>query len=877
MLQFACCISASRVLAQPAAPPPPKEYRAEIRYRIRTVGVGRLAPYNALVRYLESIGFHKDPGPENEAEDPERTRMTGTIAPANVAKVLLEPHVQAILLVPLGYELPAETDQAVKVQLWLKSGLPLDRQRLLADQVRSLLRELGFHEAVGYDHHGHTRLVGTIPAGNVEMLLEDLRWQGSGWLAPRVPVDELPTPLRNAWPLRIVEVTPEPVGVEPAKDVPPTPEPANTRDPLLKIARDLRTLDQGQPVHMEVILVATPEDDRSWRQNLLQAAAGATIEGRLGPLVSLMALPKQAEDLARLPRVATVRLPRPAFVSVLPLEHSPKDNREALRSTGLDTLHTAGFRGQGVRVAIVGSDFRGYEQFLGKQLGARTRYVDLTAECQPSIEPKAFAGESQAMGRDTQSALAVAVAAPAAEFTLVRIDSEAPYQLQEVARSISGEPVRSDCLDLRSEELAAESSRLQQRQEQLLEQRRQVLDNFGQDEATVKRRQAYFQQQAEFDRQMQEHGRRLQRYLDLMRDLRALKGVQVVACSLVWSDGYPVDGTSPLSRSFDDRPFCAALWYQAAGDTNGQAWAGLFRDTDGNGVMEFAPPSTPLQPGRWTPELNFLSWQPIGGTRTPELPAGKLRVSIQWREPHDPTFGPDSGELYQQPLADVRLLILRQRDPTGTKLPADDMEVIARSDGLPLRLENTPSSAAYEQTVEFTVPSPGRYAVRVEGRIPATIRPANERTLPSLQKTWELRLRLFVRQIEESVRMSGRVIFGDYATDQGNPGMPGDAHAILSVGALSASGRPEGYSSFGPAFNQALRIRPDAFSFDELSLGVEPAQAAAGTGLAAGFAAGTAASALSAGMPAESVLFAIHRYPGGLLRIRPRVQLTGGH
>src|SRR5207253_8801768 len=138
-------------------------------------------------------GFQKDPGPENEAEDPDQTRMTGAIASSNAAKILVDPHVQAILLAPLGYERPADGDQAVKVQLRLKGGLPLGRQRLLADQVRSLLAEVGFHESVGYDDRGHTRLVGTVPLGSLDMLLEDLGWLGSGGLAPRVPVAAPPS------------------------------------------------------------------------------------------------------------------------------------------------------------------------------------------------------------------------------------------------------------------------------------------------------------------------------------------------------------------------------------------------------------------------------------------------------------------------------------------------------------------------------------------------------------------------------------------------------------------------------------------------------------------------------------------------------------
>ena len=46
-------------------------------------------------------------------------------------------------------------------------------------------------------------------------------------------------------------------------------------------------------------------------------------------------------------------------------------------------------------------------------------------------------------------------------------------------------------------------------------------------------------------------------------DVLALKGVRVVANSLVWAEGYPVDGSSALSRYFDDKPFRAALWFQS--------------------------------------------------------------------------------------------------------------------------------------------------------------------------------------------------------------------------------------------------------------------------------------------------------------------------
>ena len=128
-----------------------------------------------------------------------------------------------------------------------------------------------------------------------------------------------------------------------------------------------------------------------------------------------------------------------------------------------------------------------------------------------------------------------------------------------------------------------------------------------------------------------------------------------------------------------------------------------------------------------------------------DIPAStRLRLSVQWREPHDPDFLRHGQDVYRRPLAAPRLTLLRQLDPTGTKQPADDFQVVAQTVGLPQRLDNQPDSAVYEQTVEFTVAQAGRYALRVEGRVPATIRPPDQPTVPAAEKTWELRLRVFV-------------------------------------------------------------------------------------------------------------------------------------
>src|SRR5205823_1438207 len=102
-----------------------------------------------------------------------------------------------------------------------------------------------------------------------------------------------------------------------------------------------------------------------------------------------------------------------------------------------------------------------------------------------------------------------------------------------------------------------------------------------------------------------------------------------------------------------------------------------------------------------TTELNFLKWLPFaeGG----EKGEARLRLSVQWREPHDPDyfFRPDELDRYRSPLASLLLVVLRQRDPSGKVLPTDDFEPVAVSFSKAQRLDNRPSFSTYEQAVEF--------------------------------------------------------------------------------------------------------------------------------------------------------------------------------
>src|SRR5262249_44593009 len=150
-------------------------------------------------------------------------------------------------------------------------------------------------------------------------------------------------------------------------------------------------------------------------------------------------------------------------------------------------------------------------------------------------------------------------------------------------------------------------------------------------------------------------------------------------------------------------------WVQAASAAGPTVWGGPFRDVNRDAAMEFAPPEAPLPPMNWSNDMNFLGFQGADGKIVAELSAGaKGRFTMPWREPLDPNF-----PSVDRPAFPVVLRVFRQLDPTGTKIPSDEMAEEARSTGGPYPILLTNTFVVYEQILEFTAANAGRYALVV--------------------------------------------------------------------------------------------------------------------------------------------------------------------
>jgi len=853
------------VSAQVKYPERPASYDVHFRYRIRTDRDERIRQFRAMTAHLKDLGFVATPKEDADLEifDATAEMMSGKIPRAGVAKLFDDQNIKTAILLPAGTALPEDGKKPLEVRIRIASGFDPKQQKEFHEQTVRHLGKLNFLESVGYDTANFSIVRGVMPAENVMTLLQDLRGQPTGWFAAAAPLDLLPAPFRVALPVRLVEVLPE-LKVEAIPPPPALPEGIPPSAALSKLTDEVIAalsdpMQQDKALRVDVILEEMTSAWREMRFRLRTATEGIGIEGQVGPIITVrLSKASDVVRIAELPNVRTIRLPRAAEETGRPLaeETGATQVRDALKTSKLAELHAKGYRGQGTRIVVLASEFPSAQAIIGQLLPKTAKFIDLTAELNPDLKP--MDPNPNRPGTGTVVALIAQAAAPDAQLVMIRVDPTALHQLLTVARAVVGDRTYSEALQSRSAELATQSELLGTRRRVVAEEYRKALQDLSDDEPIVARRKAA---REAIDKLIVDEATFkgiVQRFATLKAQMDDLKGVGVVVSTLSWDTGYPQDGLSDLSRQIDEtfatKPVVSALkalkqpptpiWIQAASTAVGQVWAGPFLDSDNTGVMEFATPESKIPVGNWTRELNFLGFKPSdGGTGVAPLPAGyKIRVTVQWREPHDP-----DGVVPLDSAFPLKLRLLKQLDPDGKTVASDEFFEVARSLGAPVRLLRTAGSGAYEQTLEATIPSDGIYAVRVEGRT------KYEYNLPILQPKLEIYPRVVVEPTDPASAAKGRPVFRTYITEKAGVGTPGDSPAAVTVGVANNG------SQLGAGPGVALRVKPDLFAPGKLTTEGVTGE---GSAIAAGFTGGTAACLLSASVRASDLTRTVGLNPG---------------
>jgi len=746
----------------------PETYKARVFFRIDADRTERHRQFNDMVRRLQTAaGFKKDKGLEKEEFFADT--MSGTVPGKNAARMNADPRVQTAVLIPDGMEIPAEADKPIFVRIHLVDAFGTQRQHEIAEKTRKLLIEAKFQEAVGNDHQGHQRLQGWLPASQLDAILnQKLRIDLAA--PPRAGESVPPTVRIN--PVQRIEVLREPVGAEPPK--PASAPPAAGKPHLEKVSADLRKFIAGlpgdeanKPLRVEVVLRNLPggEED-NWHDDL--ASVGMQIDGRSGHVVFGQAPASAVDAAAALPGVSTVRLPQPAR-AVTPGTFDPSkpvldvDFIALRRSASVPgPLAKLIRRHEPMRVAIVGTDFRGFESLVGAQLPRNTTLLDFTGERSAEIRPEPMPGDAKELGFGARLALVFQATTAADEMLLVRVDPGSPYAVEEVLRCVNGGRWNSEAIARRDLEIRHEKSRLDELRLDVRVQRQLALNNFADDKDSIAAREKYRQNQKALDEIERVFNEKVDRYTAFRKATTRLKGVSNVLIGLHWSDGHSQLAADRQGLRFLDPALLERVAViQALPRSPGQTWSGLFRDVDDDGVMEFvaAQHDAAARAG-----LNLLAWQPRqaggAGSLVADLPAkAVVQLTLQWREVHASAWKSKAGEdVYRKPLAPLRIVILRQRDPQGKELPTDAFDVVERSSGLADRIENDSRAAVYEITLRFQVgDQPGRFAVLIQGVQPESTLPEEAARVPGAER-WELHPRLQVQVVDPASRAAGQVV-----------------------------------------------------------------------------------------------------------------------
>ncbi len=870
---------ASTASAQVAYPARPEKVDVQLRYRIRADRDERVRQFRVLEQHLKDIGFDRKRNPDDDLDilDPAAERFDGVIASKNVLALLDDPRVRTILFKPTDYQYPVDAAAPVSVRIRIAAGyLPTEQQKLHG-QVVAQLAKMGFRQAVGYDHDRFTLVRGDFPTGNLPRLLKDLRTEPAGLILPDAMPRDLPAPLKDALPIRWVEV----LANADLTLLNPAPLPVNRA----RYTPDLRAvLDDApalaKPLRVEVVMDRRLESNDleelrgklrgNYGREVVNATTGlkeqvlATLDGAVGNVATIYFT--QASDVERFalePGVVVIRLPRAAVQTAVAMPANVKATpaADALNSTRVAAFQQLGYRGQGSRIVIIGSEFPGLgsavgQRFLDKSLRTPVKFIDLTAELSANLLP---APPGAVVTASTAAARAAHLAAPDATIVLVRVDAAAFYQVNSVARFIHGDDRYTEAMTSRIIELSIRTQELKRKNSEAVDEYRRAFQDFSDEDAPKLRREKARKLLDLLILEEAEHSAAIVRASALQRLTGELVGTDVVVNTLVWETGFELDGLSELGQTLEasfasaalsgprsrsatrPRPAPRPIWVQATSPSLGSVWAGSFLDRENNGIMEFASLEDQLPKKEWTRELNFLGTRAPDGTSSATLAAGaKMRLTVQWREAHDP-----SGYGGHESIFPLTLRVLQQLDPAGKVRASDELQEVARSIGGPYRIYAEPTYGVYEQIVEFAAPADGRYCVMVEG---TTI---YDSRLPALERQIEIQPRMYAEFVG-AMPEKGRPVFESFAPKNSGVGIPGDVKAVIAVGSVSG-----GLTGGGPGLG--LLVKPDLVADGAIDVGAN----VNGTGVAAGYAAGVIAGLVSSGAPPADAIGATGLRRGG--------------
>ena len=127
----------------------PEKFKVKLRYYIPAARDQHVMQYDALIRDLKRLGFEPDVPwalhPDTDREDRSKNYLHGAIASGNALKLLDNPAVQTVQLVPLApdeFKLPDGPDDPVSVRLQMAGNLSADRQRELGASEQTIYRHI---------------------------------------------------------------------------------------------------------------------------------------------------------------------------------------------------------------------------------------------------------------------------------------------------------------------------------------------------------------------------------------------------------------------------------------------------------------------------------------------------------------------------------------------------------------------------------------------------------------------------------------------------------------------------------------------------------------------------------------------------------------